>query len=248
MVGFNPGNTNPYYGQPAMGIPGGSANGYGMAPPASPFASYNMQSASGDQFDSHASITERISGLFKQPDATLDHISDLTPERLQQMGVKAVVFDMDDTLVPMGSGQVPPDAVQTLQRLQQAGIKVGVVSNNPSDSYTAKVQEQLAQQGIRIPFIKNATKPGTDELNAMMEHLGVSPSETAMVGDSRISDMMGGGMAGMKTIHANWYNAHGYHKAFAVIGDIGTSTWNSFKELFGSEKPPQIMDNPPAQA
>jgi uncharacterized protein len=231
MVEFNPGNTSPY----AFNASSQSIGGRGFDPSIS-----RETPPTGNRSSGISSLN-----IFNK-DLELDNISDLTPQQLRQMGVKGVIFDLDDTLMPMGSGEFPPDAIETLKRLQQSGIKVGIISNNPSDEYTGNAKAKLAEQGLNIPFIKSATKPAPDDFLAMANHMGLPPEEIAMVGDSRISDMIGGNLAGMKTIHAKWYNADGWQKARGVLGDIGSSIMSGFRELFGSDKPPEFVDPQPA--
>lgn len=227
MLDFNPSNTLPNSFMPSNQAIGGQGFNTSMSADNAP--------ASGR--------TASISSLnIFNKDLELTDTSQLTPQQLRQMGVKGVIFDLDDTLMPIGSGEFPPDAIDMLKRLQQSGIKVGIISNNPSDDYTSNAKAKLAEQGLDIPFIKSATKPAPDDFLAMADRLGLPPEEIAMVGDSRISDMIGGNLAGMKTIHAKWYNTDGWQKARAVLGDIGSSMISGFREIFGSDKPPEFVE------
>jgi uncharacterized protein len=234
MVEFNPGTSSAFFtAPPPQPVGGRNIN------PSISATSFTPANAAG----AGAGSTAAILNVF-QEDLALDDIKKLTPEQLKQMGVKGVIFDLDDTLMPIGTGEFPPDAIQTLKNLQQSGIKVGIISNNPSSDYTNNAKAKLAEQGLDIPFIKSATKPASDDFLAMADRLGLPPDQIAMVGDSRISDMIGGKLAGMKTVHAEWYNADGWRKARGVIGDIGSSIASFFRELFLPDKPAQFVEVP----
>ncbi|WP_210092574.1 HAD family hydrolase [Ruegeria sp. HKCCSP346] len=99
--------------------------------------------------------------------------------------------------------QVPAvPLVPFLEGLQDAGIKLGVATN---DSEHPALQH-LESVGIRghFDFVAgydsgHGFKPGPGQLLAFAAHIGVEPSRIAMVGDS-LHDLQAGRAAGMTTI------------------------------------------------
>lgn len=99
--------------------------------------------------------------------------------------------------------QVPAvPLVPFLEGLQNAGIKLGVATN---DSEHPALQH-LESVGIRghFDFVAgydsgHGFKPGPGQLLAFAAHIGVEPSRIAMVGDS-LHDLQAGRAAGMTTI------------------------------------------------
>lgn len=176
-----------------------------------------------------------------EADLALKKVSDITPQRLKKLGVQGAIFDLDDTLLPMNSDTFSRETIRTLKKLKRAGIEIGIVSNNPMDSRTKHAKAELAEEGLDIPFIKDGTKPVTDDFIAMAEQLHLPPDRIVMVGDSYISDIAGGNAAGMKTIHAEWYQTNGWHQLFGVIRDVCTSAVSFIRELFQLNKPSQFL-------
>ena len=94
---------------------------------------------------------------------------------------------------------VPPDVPATLAQLQQAGFKLGVVSNR-SKPYLEQLERlglndffQLALAGGEV----NAYKPEPELFQHALERLGVRPEETIYVGDNYYADVLGAQAAGL---------------------------------------------------
>lgn len=183
-----------------------------------------------------------------KPTLSLKKITDLTPDKIDQMGpVKAVLFDLDDTLLPMLSGKLEPDTVNCLKQLKNKGFQVGIVSNNLSKSYCAKALTQLTEQtGFKIPFVRNANKPGKEGYQVMLDHLELKSSEAVMVGDSLLGDVLGANRMGMKSIRAKWYTATGIlnWKVMRYLRETLEGVLNGLKRLFrNAHKPIWVTDS-----
>jgi phosphoglycolate phosphatase len=79
-----------------------------------------------------------------------------------------------------------PDVMNTLQKLQQAGSKMGVASNKPVD-YSRRVLRHLQIDACFVgclgPEVDTPPKPHPAMLEKMMHLLGAAPEETLYVGD-----------------------------------------------------------------
>lgn len=94
-----------------------------------------------------------------------------------------------------------PDAIDTLRELKAKGLKVGVLSNAPSDM--PKLLQRLgvlphldysvisAREGVR--------KPDRRIFLRALERAGTAAAETAHIGDMYVEDMLGGQLAGVLT-------------------------------------------------
>jgi len=112
---------------------------------------------------------------------------------LVSRGVRAVLFDLENTLIPPG-GPFNAEGRDIVGRARAAGLAVGVVSN-ASASWVAS---ELTHEGI--PFVAPAGKPGRDAFLRGCALLEVGASETVYVGDQMITDVLGGQRAGLRTI------------------------------------------------
>lgn len=96
-----------------------------------------------------------------------------------------------------------PDAVAVLRALRGAGIRVGVLTNGPSDIQRRKLLvsglgEEL--DSIAISGELGVAKPDPEAFRLALELLGTRPDETAMVGDSLENDVLGGIAAGLAAV------------------------------------------------
>ena len=117
---------------------------------------------------------------------------EITPEYLQQQGIKLLLSDLDFTLAPK-SVRRPDDALRAwIGELERAGIGFMIVSNNRSGE---RVTEFCADLGV--PYQGHAGKPSTRGLRAAMERAGADAAQTAMLGDKLLTDMLAANRAGV---------------------------------------------------
>ena len=112
----------------------------------------------------------------------------LTPKHLQQQGIKAVLCDLDNTLIAWNNPDGTKQLHDWLAQMQHAGVIVMVVSNNNHD----RVKRALAK--LELPFVSRALKP------LPVKQLGLKRQEVVMVGDQLLTDVLAGNIAGVKTI------------------------------------------------
>ena len=124
-----------------------------------------------------------------------DNIYQLTGEALQRRGIRLLLADLDNTLVPYG---VPlPDEKLKAWRddLAAHGVTLFVLSNNRHAQ-----RPSTFAKGLEVPYIGHAGKPKAPSFFKAMEQMGVTPQETAIVGDQVFTDVLGGNRAGVTTI------------------------------------------------
>ena len=122
-------------------------------------------------------------------------IYDLTGQKLAEKGIRLLLADLDNTLVPYGV-PLPTDEVRAWNdKLKAAGVTLFVLSNNRHAH-----RPRVFSEGLGVPFVGHAGKPGTAGFIKAMEQMGVSPEQTAIVGDQIFTDILGGSRAGVTTI------------------------------------------------
>ena len=93
-----------------------------------------------------------------------------------------------------------PQAVATVRALRGLGIRVGVLTNGPSEFQRRKLTASgLGDEldAIAISEELGAAKPEPEAFRKALELLGTSAAETAMVGDSIENDVLGALNAGL---------------------------------------------------
>ena len=74
------------------------------------------------------------------PDFAVEAVYDLTVPSLQAQGIKAVLVDLDNTLIAWNNPDGTPEMKQWLHDLRDAGIRIIVVSNNTKNESNAQLR------------------------------------------------------------------------------------------------------------
>lgn len=134
-------------------------------------------------------------GFPFQADRVCKTIFDLRAPALAARGITLLLADLDNTLVPYGV-PLPTDEVRAWNAgLQAAGVTLFVLSNNRRAE-----RPRVFCEALGVPFIGHAGKPKAGSFFKAMERMGVSPAQTAIVGDQIFTDILGGNRAGVTTI------------------------------------------------
>ncbi|MBM5788219.1 MAG: YqeG family HAD IIIA-type phosphatase [Cyanobacteria bacterium M_DeepCast_200m_mx_001] len=148
---------------------------------------------------SRASLTDLL-----QPDwVAQGTLAELPLEHLLERGIRALVLDVDRTLLPHRGCELPPAMEQWL-RQAQAQLPLHLFSNNPSRSRIGGVAEQLG-----VPFTTSAGKPRRGPLRRVLDGLALPPAQVALVGDRVFTDVLVGNRLGLFTVLVKPVNADG---------------------------------------
>lgn len=120
---------------------------------------------------------------------------DVTPELLTGAGVRALLVDVDDTLLSASAESLDPSIKGWFSKLAAAGFPVAILSNG-SPARVAAIAEEVG-----VPALSMAGKPFGVAFRRGLKLLGgPDPAHTAMVGDQLFTDVLGARQAGLKTI------------------------------------------------
>lgn len=122
-------------------------------------------------------------------------VSQISARDLASKGVKAVLLDLDNTLVPWQRHEISESVWDWLQELKQCNIKLCLISNTRFGGRLKKISEEL-----EIPYIRHAWKPGKRGFLSALKELDVTPEDTVMVGDQMFTDVLGGNRMGIYTV------------------------------------------------
>ncbi len=128
------------------------------------------------------------------PDFNIESIYDIDVLKLQQMGVKALFFDLDSTLMKSKSAKFSYKTLQFLKDLSD-NFKLAIITNNKRQDYIKKAKAQT-----NIPIYFAARKPDITMIMIACNDLDIKPNEAAMIGDRPLSDMLAGKNAKMVTV------------------------------------------------
>ncbi len=124
----------------------------------------------------------------------MQSVTNIDIDALYDMGIRCVLFDLDNTLLPRDKTQLSEEVSLWLKKLADKGIKACVVSNNSPGRI------QKIAKICHMPYVCKAVKPRRECFRKAMDMLGVSAGETAVVGDQIFTDILGGNRMGLYTI------------------------------------------------
>jgi len=124
------------------------------------------------------------------PNEIVRSVLDISPDWLSERRIKALILDLDNTLVPYGQSTVCPDLLAHIRALLHLGVRAVILSNagpRRTRSVAAKME---------IPFVASAGKPGLRGYARALAAVGTAPEHTAAVGDQIFRDVIGARTAG----------------------------------------------------
>ncbi len=117
-------------------------------------------------------------------------LTDLTPQVLKKRGIRLLMLDFDNTIVPYTTNIPTPEMENWVKEMQASEIQICVVSNSKRDRVRVFCKER------NIDCITHAKKPFGRGIRACMEKYGLSPEECALAGDQIFTDTLGANLAG----------------------------------------------------
>ena len=121
-------------------------------------------------------------------------LAQLPLDPLLERGIRALVLDVDRTILPRHRGAVPPSAELWL-RHAAALVPIHLLSNNPSRRRIGGVAETLG-----LPYTTAAGKPRRAALRRVLDGLSLEPRHVALVGDRIFTDVLVGNRLGLFTV------------------------------------------------
>jgi hypothetical protein len=131
---------------------------------------------------------------YVTPDAHVESVEQISAAWLKGWGVRGLVLDLDNTLVPWNTADVPGAVGAWVRSLTEAGIASCVLTNN----YTRRATE--VAELLKIPIIKAAFKPSPAAFRGALRVMTLPADQVAVVGDQLFTDVLGGKLVGMRAI------------------------------------------------
>jgi len=118
------------------------------------------------------------------PDIRLYTVYDIAAQELKNRGIKLLLLDIDNTLLPYSCELPDERLLGWLAGLRQAGIQLFIISNNRSQR-----PHRIAPR-LGIDYVAHAKKPSPKAALEAMRRFGAKPEETAAVGDQVYIDVL----------------------------------------------------------
>jgi len=128
------------------------------------------------------------------PDMYQKSIYTVDYQKLIDNGVKCVLFDLDNTLVPYHVKHANEQIRELFNSLREKGLKVIIFSNSP------KKRVNVFKDELAVDCLPNAGKPSKRGFEIIMNKYKYNITELAIIGDQMMTDIIGGNKVGITTV------------------------------------------------
>ena len=129
--------------------------------------------------------------MLLKPDLMVNNVHALTPALLHEHGIRALMVDLDDTLVASNHDRMDSEFKAWVTNLD---IPLVILSNG----HPARVRKWSQELGVR--GLALVGKPFWFAFRRGLRLLGSRAEDTAMVGDQLFTDVFGANLAGLKSV------------------------------------------------
>lgn len=123
-------------------------------------------------------------------------------QKLKNLGFQAIIFDIDQTLVPHGD-PVTPELEDLFQQIHQLGFKTFLLSNNDATRIAPFAQ------ALATDYLPMANKPQAKAYLKALDLLQVSADQAVFIGDQLFTDILGANRAGLASILVDYLTRPG---------------------------------------
>ena len=146
--------------------------------------------------------------MYIKPNAYLKKVEDITIEFLQKNKIKALILDVDNTLIDYNRN-LSKNVEEWAKDIKSKGIKLYILSNTNNKAKVEQVSKTL-----NIPYKNFAKKPLKGGFKKVQKILKENAESIGVVGDQIFTDVIGGNRCKMFTILVDpikekdyWYTA-----------------------------------------
>lgn len=129
------------------------------------------------------------------PGHLLDGLDSVNLSDLSDSGVKLVLLDVDNTLLPWRSEDIPQATLDWILRGKGQGLAFCIISNT---RHPARL-DRLAKR-MDIPYFLGKKKPSPEPFLEACRKYGFRTEEAVMIGDQIFTDILGANRAGIASI------------------------------------------------
>ena len=139
------------------------------------------------------------------PNLQTDKLTDITAQQLHSWGVKLLMLDFDNTIVPYTT-TIPTAEMESW--LRDMNVLPDVILCIVSNSHNDRVPKFCRERNMAV--ITHAKKPFSKGINECLARYGVEAKEAALVGDQIFTDTLGANCAGVKSILVKAIHNHNF--------------------------------------
>lgn len=143
-------------------------------------------------------------GFSLLPKIIVPALTDVSAELLRRRGIKLLMLDFDNTIVPYTTSTPTAQMHTWLETMARSDIQICVVSNSHKD----RVKIFCEKYGIAC--ITHANKPFSKGILECLERFHMDPAACALVGDQIFTDTLGANCTGVMSILVKAIDNHNF--------------------------------------
>jgi HAD superfamily phosphatase (TIGR01668 family) len=128
------------------------------------------------------------------PDLYITRVLDIDLDMLADRGIDALLIDLDNTLLPRDTNEVPEELKAWAADVKRHGMRVCLVSNNWHERVTRVAGE------LQFDLVSKALKPLPFAFLKALRICGSTRKKAAVIGDQLFTDILGGRMLGIYAV------------------------------------------------
>jgi len=136
----------------------------------------------------------KLPQISLRPFIVIHRVTELAPEWLTANGIRGLLVDIDNTITPYHSEEIPNDILVWLHSIKTAEIKFTPYSN----AKPYRIENFCRNFGIPNPGI--ALKPLNFGLGRTIRILKIPKNQLLLVGDQVFTDNLSGKFAGIRVV------------------------------------------------
>lgn len=129
------------------------------------------------------------------PVEALHELEEVNLDALKEAGKSVVLLDVDNTLLPWKSEEIPESTLNWVTRAKELGLQLCVLSNT---RHPARLERICAK--LEIPYLRDRFKPSRRMYLMALSKFGVQPEQAVMVGDQLLTDIWGANRTGIDAV------------------------------------------------
>lgn len=129
------------------------------------------------------------------PAEAIESLEHIDLDALRRAGKRVILLDVDNTLLPWRSRDIPASTHDWLARGRELGFDFCVLSNTRNPERLEALTKEMG-----IGYVRDKFKPSTKMFVRALEKFGARPDEAVMIGDQLLTDVLGANRAGIDAI------------------------------------------------
>ncbi|MFA5840267.1 MAG: YqeG family HAD IIIA-type phosphatase [Candidatus Margulisiibacteriota bacterium] len=143
---------------------------------------------------------------FLQPKQVVKNIYEIDFATIKAKGINSLILDIDDTLIPRRSVDVPLRVFEWIAKRKEEGFKLCLTSNSRHP-----LRVKFIGEALDLPYLYMSFKPLPFAFWKSMKLLHTNPKQTAMIGDQLFMDTLGANLLGIHSIYVTPMTAETFY-------------------------------------